>query len=109
MAFNESLAERIRQQLARRKNIQEKRMFGGIAFLQNGNMLVGVTKDSLLVRLGNEDGGEAVKEPHVSTFNMTGRTMTGWVVVAPDGVQADAQLQGWIERATKFVRTLPAK
>ena len=63
MAFNEALAQRIRQRLARRKGIEEKKMFGGIGFLLNGNMFVGVWKDSLIVRLGPEDGDEALKEP----------------------------------------------
>ena len=65
MAFDETLAERIRRGLARRKSIEEKKMFGGVGFLLNGNMLVGVWKESLIVRLGDEQGEEALKEPHV--------------------------------------------
>ena len=109
MAFSEELAERIRQGLARRKGIEEKKMFGGIGFLLNGNLLVGVWKDSLIVRLGPDEGEEALKEPHVSEFDITGRAMKGWVLVAPEGVDADEQLKGWIERAVKFVGKLPAK
>ena len=109
MAFSEELAERIRQGLARRKGIEAKKMFGGIGFLLNGNMLVGVWKDSLIVRLGPEEGDEALKEPHVKEFDITGRPMKGWVLVAPEGVEADEQVNGWIERAMKFVRKLPAK
>ena len=109
MAFSEPLAERIRQGLARRKGIEEKRMFGGIGFLLNGNLLVGVWKDSLIVRLGPEEGEEALKEPHVSEFDITGRAMKGWVLVAPEGVDAGEQLKRWIERAVKFVGKLPAK
>ena len=82
MAFSEALAERIRQGLARRKGIEAKKMFGGIGFLLNGNMLVGVWKDSLVVRLGPEEGDAALKEPHVSEFDITGRAMKGWVLVA---------------------------
>jgi hypothetical protein len=85
MAFSEALAERIRQGLARRKTVEEKKMFGGIGFLLNGNLLVGVGKESLIVRLGPEGGGEALQEPHVSAFNITGRSMKGWVLVAPEG------------------------
>ena len=77
MAFSEELAERIRQGLARRKGIEAKKMFGGIGFLLNGNLLVGVRKDSLIVRLGPEEGEEALKEPLVSEFNITGRAMRG--------------------------------
>src|SRR5262249_21357338 len=109
MAFNEELAERIRQVLARRKGIAAKTMFGGIGFLLNGNLLVGVWKDSLIVRLGPEEGEAALKEPHVSEFNITGRAMKGWVLVAPEGVEDDDQLKGWLQRAVKFVKALPKK
>ena len=109
MAFSEELAERIRQGLARRQGIEEKKMFGGIGFLLNGNLLVGVWKDSLIVRLGPEEGEEALKEPHVKDFDITGRAMKGWVVVAQEGVGSDDRLRGWIQRAVKFVGKLPAK
>ncbi|MDB5313907.1 MAG: hypothetical protein JWO38_8109 [Gemmataceae bacterium] len=109
MAFNEDLAERIRDQLVRRKNIEEKRMFGGLAFLLNGNMLVGVRKDSVIVRLGPDEGEVALTELHVGAFVINGRAMKGWIVVAAEGVEEDDQLAGWVERATAFVGTLPAK
>src|SRR5262249_21904220 len=110
MAFDEALAGRIRHLLARRKHVEEKRMFGGIGFLLNGNLLVGVRKDSLLVRLGPEQSDEGLKEAHVSEFEITGRgTMKGWVVVSLEGVQGDDQLKGWVQRAVKFVGKLPAK
>jgi hypothetical protein len=96
MAFSEELAERIRQGLAWRKGIEEKKRFSGIGFLLNGNLLVGVRKDSLLVRLGPEEGDEALKEPHISEFNITWRAMKGWVLVAPAVVEDDDQLSGWI-------------
>src|ERR1051325_5016963 len=109
MAFDEALAQRIRQRLARRKNIEEKRMFGGIGFLLNGNLLVGVWKDSLCVRLGPAQTEKALLEPHVKEFDITGRPMNGWVLVEPEGVKGDDQLQGWIQRAVKFVGMLPGK
>jgi TfoX/Sxy family transcriptional regulator of competence genes len=109
MAFSEALADRIRQNLARRKGVTEKKMFGGVGFLLNGNMLVDVWKDSLIVRLGPEDSDEALKEPHVSEFNITGRSMKGWVLVEPAGVADDDHLKEWIQRALKFVGSLPAK
>jgi TfoX/Sxy family transcriptional regulator of competence genes len=109
MAFSEELAERIRHALARRKGVEEKKMFGGIGFLLNGNMLVGVWKDSLIVRLGPDEGEEALKEAHVSEFDITGRAMKGWVLVAPEGVEDDDDLSGWVQRAVKFVGKLPAK
>ncbi len=109
MAFSESLAERIRQCLSRRKNIEEKKMFGGVGFLLNGNLLVGVWKDSLCVRLGPDQAEEALLESHVEKFDITGRPMKGWVLVEPEGVVADEQLSDWIQRATIFVKTLPLK
>ncbi len=76
----------------------------------HGNLLVGVWKDSLCVRLGPDESDEALLEPHVSEFKITGRgTMKGWVLVEPEGVEGDDQLNDWIERAMKFVTTLPGK
>lgn len=109
MAFDETLATRIRDALARTKGVEEKKMFGGICFLLNGNLLVGVWKDSLIARLGPDEGGEALLEPHVRAFDITGRPMRNWVMVEPEGVEDDDQLKGWIEQAAKFVRTLPKK
>jgi TfoX/Sxy family transcriptional regulator of competence genes len=109
MAFNAILAERIRHALARCKSIEEKKMFGGLGFLLNGNILVGVWKDSLIARVGQEEAEEALKEPHVREFDITGKAMKGWVMVGPDGVEDDTALKGWLERALQFVRTLPAK
>jgi TfoX/Sxy family transcriptional regulator of competence genes len=109
MAFSEALAERIRRRLARRKAVEEKRMFGGVGFLLRGNLLVGIWKDSLVVRLGPDEGEEALKEPHVQEFDITGRPMKNWVLIEPAGIADDEQLGEWINRAEKFVRTLPAK
>jgi hypothetical protein len=109
MAFSEALAGRVRHLLTRRKNVEEKRMFGGVGFPLNGNLLVCVRKDSPLVRLGPEQSDEALKEAHVSEFEITGRAMKGWVLVAPEGVEADDELGGWVQRAVKFVGNLPAK
>ena len=109
MAFNEALAERIRKQLARRKHVEQRKMFGGVGFLLGGNLLVGVWKDSLVVRLGPDEGDEALKEPHVKEFDITGRPMKGWVLVELEGVEDEDQLGNWIRRAAAFVGTLPAK
>ena len=109
MAFDESLAGRIRDALARKKNIEEKKMFGCICFFLNGNALVGVWKDRLIARLGPDDGEAAMREPHVRAFDITRRPMKNWVAVEPEGVEEDDQLNGWIERATKFVKSLQWK
>jgi TfoX/Sxy family transcriptional regulator of competence genes len=109
MAFSESLAARTRDALAPIRSITEKKMFGGVAFLLNGNLLVAVWQHSLVVRLGPKEGGAALREPCVKEFDITGRPMTGWVVVEPEGIDEDRQLKRWIERAMKFVETLPKK
>ena len=110
MAFDEALAARVRRHLARRKNVEEKRMFGGVGFLLNGHLLVAVRKDTLLVRLGPDEGERALSEPYVAAFEITGRgTMAGWVVVGLEGVGNDDELKDWIRRAVNFVTTLPAK
>jgi hypothetical protein len=109
MAFDECLASRIRDALARRTNVGEMKMFGCICFFLDGNALAGVWKDRLIVRLGPDEGEAALREPHVRAFDITGRPMRKWVAVEPEGVEGDDQLKDWIERATKFVSTLPAK
>jgi hypothetical protein len=108
MAFDESLAGRIRGILARRKGVEEKRMFGGVGFLLSGNMCVGVWKDSLIARLGVEQGEEAMRQPHVKAFDITGKAMKGWVLVGPEGV-ADDRLNDWVRLAVSFVGQLPRK
>ena len=109
MAFSESLAARIRDALARRRNIEEKKMFGCICFFLNGNALAGVWKDRLIARLGPDEGEAALREPHVRAFDITGRAMRNWVAVEPEGVEDDEQLTIWIEQAMNFVKTLPKK
>jgi len=109
MPYSKSLAARIRQALAQRNGIVEKKMFGGVAFMLHGNMLVGVWNDSLIARLGPDQGEKALKEPNVKEFDVTGRPMKGWVLVEPDGTENHVQLGDWIERAVEFVGTLPAK
>jgi TfoX N-terminal domain len=108
MAFDENLAARIRDALARKKGIEEKKMFGCVCLLHNGNALVGVWKNRLIARLSPDEGESALREPHVRAFDITGRPMRNWVAVEPEGVEND-QLKGWIERALKFVKALPAK
>ncbi|MFZ9823143.1 MAG: TfoX/Sxy family protein [Gemmataceae bacterium] len=109
MPFSESLAARIRDSLARKRNIKQKKMFGCICFFLNGNALVGVWKDRLIARLGPEEGEAALREPFVRAFDITGSAMRNWVAVEPDGVEDDGQLMGWIRRAIKFVGKLPQK
>jgi len=95
--------------MARRKNVEEKMMFGGVGFLLNGNMLVGVWKDALIVRLGPDGYEDALLEPHVKEFDITGKPMKNWILVEPKGVVEDERLKDWIQRAVKFVGKLPPK
>ena len=109
MSYSKALARRISQQLERIRQVEEKKMFGGTGFLLNGNMCVGVWKSSLIVRVGLDQYEDALRQPNVGEFDITGRAMKGWVLVAPEGVENDNSLQIWIERAKHFVETLPAK
>jgi TfoX/Sxy family transcriptional regulator of competence genes len=84
-------------------------MFGGLAVLLNGNMFVGVWQTSLIARVGPDAYQEAISKPHAKEFDVTGRPMTGWIMVDPEGVDSDDQLKDWIEQAWKFVSKLPAK
>ena len=109
MAYSESLVLRIRHLLRSRKDLSEKKMFGGVGFLLQGHMCVGVWKDSLIVRLGSDQADEVRGEPFVGEFDITGRPMKGWLLVSAEGLETDEQLRQWIDRAVTFARTLPAK
>jgi hypothetical protein len=109
MAFDEKLAERIRKRLGTRKGLAEKKMFGGIAFLLNGNMCCGVHKQDMIIRLDPEQTEKALAEPHARAFDLTGRPMKGWLLVAGEGVVPDAALGKWIDVATSYAGSLPAK
>ncbi|RYH01773.1 MAG: TfoX family protein [Alphaproteobacteria bacterium] len=102
------LAERIRSALGLRPDIAEKRMFGGIVFMLNGNMLVGTLKGgALLARCGKDNYAEALQRPGASPMTFTGRAMAAFVQVSGDGVETDEALADWIAHAERFVRTLP--
>jgi hypothetical protein len=109
MPFDESLAERIRHALTRKKGIEEKKMFGGIFFMKNGHMLVGDWKRSLIAQVGDKQVEDALLEPHVRQCDILRRVIKGWGLVAPEGVEDDEKLKAWIQRAVKFVGKLPAK
>jgi hypothetical protein len=109
MAFDEALADRIHAVLDGREGFRHRKMFGGIGFLLNGNMCVGVWKDELIVRLAAEDADAALREPHVRVFDITGRPMTGWVLVAPAATATEEAVGDWIERAVSYVSILPPK
>ena len=108
MAHDERLADRIRKGLTDTPGVVEKRMFGGVAFLLHGNMLVGVHKDDLIVRIDPADSEQALRDPNARIFDITGRPMKGWILVNSAGL-GGAKLTKWIERAHTFVKTLPPK
>jgi hypothetical protein len=109
MAYSRSLVDRIRRIVKTRRGVEEKKMFGGVCFLLSGHIQVGVWEQSLIARVGPEQAAKTLRQPCVTQFEISGRPMKGWVVVEPDGVDTDQQLCDWIERAEKFVETLPAK
>lgn len=109
MAYDEILAERTRDQLADQADLEEKKMFGGIAFLIRGNMAVGVSGNSLMVRVGPDIYDAALAEPGIAPFDMTGRPMKGWVLASPDAVAGDKGLAHWVRRGVEFAATLPPK
>jgi len=108
MAYNLKLAERIRSQL-NGVSSEEKKMFGGVGFLLNGNMACGVNKDNLIVRIDPEKQNTLLKKPHAKPFDLTGKPMKGWLVVEADGVKTDKQLSAWVKEGLEFASTLPPK
>ena len=109
MAFNHDVAERLRSVIGRKRGFSELKMFGGIGFLLNGNVCCGVWKNSLILRVGPDAYHELLAELFVGEFDITGRPMTGWVLVQPEGFETDAELAKWFEIARSFVSRLPAK
>lgn len=109
MAYDEGLAQRIRDSLQGTPGLVEKKMFGGIGYMLHGNMACGVNKDTLIVRVGPDRYREALSRPYTRVFDMTGRPMTGWVVVAPEGIKEDDELEQWIQQGVDFALALPAK
>jgi hypothetical protein len=109
MAYDGALAERIHAVLDGRDGVSHREMFGGVGFLLNGNMCVGIWKDELILRLAAEDADAALAEPDVRVFDITGRPMTGWVLVAPGGTASDDALRAWIDRAVAYVSIMRPK
>ena len=109
MAYDEGLATRVREALGEQPGLAEKQMFGGLAFLVQGNMACGVRGEDLIVRLA-ADAAESVQgEPGVRPFDLTGRPMKGWLLVAPDGHTEDDDLHRWVDRGVAYAASLPPK
>ena len=109
MAYDEGLAQRIRESLSDQPDLVEKKMFGGIGFMAQGNMVCGVLNDSLIVRVGPERYSEALSQPHTKEFDFTGRPMTGWVMVGLPGYEMDASLERWVNLGITFALSLSPK
>jgi TfoX/Sxy family transcriptional regulator of competence genes len=109
MAYDHELAARIRGIVGRKKGVTEKEMFGGVAFLLEGKMFVGIVKDDLMVRLDPDDWEKELARAHARPMDFAGKPMKGYVYVAPAGLRKDEALAAYVTRAAEFVATLPAK
>jgi TfoX/Sxy family transcriptional regulator of competence genes len=105
---NDQLADRVRAMLGPLP-VTEQRMFGGVCFMLNGNMLLGASPRGLLVRVGKEESDAALRRPHARLMEQRGRTMAGYIVVANEGISRDRDLKNWLELAVAHVSTLPSK
>jgi hypothetical protein len=109
MPYDSGLAERLEDVLKGRPGFEQKKMFGGIGWMLNGNMCVGIYKDWLITRVGESAGTKLFKEKHAKPMDITGKPMKGWAMIAPEGVAEDADLQRHTDLAIAFVKTLPRK
>lgn len=109
MAFDEHLAQRIRDVVGSEPGIDEKKMFGGLAVLLDGNMAVGVSGDELMVRVGTEDFEESLTHDGVRPFDMSGKRMKGWILVGGQGIAEDEDLKRWVMTGMDFAGSLPPK
>lgn len=110
MAYDEDLANRVRELIALEDGVTEKRMFGGLAFLIGGNLSVSVSgRGGIMVRVDPAEGEALLARPHASAMVMRGREMPGWLRIATEGVGTKRQLEAWVRRGVAYARTLPPK
>jgi hypothetical protein len=110
MAFDEKLAARIRRRIGKRSGLSEKAMFGGLAFLLNGNICCGVRGAEMIVRLDPEDTARALGERHTRVFDLSGgRPMKGWILVGAKGLATASALAKWVVTGVRYAASLPAK
>jgi TfoX/Sxy family transcriptional regulator of competence genes len=109
MAYDEGLADRIRELLRSRDDVSERKMFGGLAFMVGGHMACGVLGPDMIVRFSPDDHDGALAQPGVRTWDFTGRPMRGMVYVGPEGVSTDAELERWMAQGLAFAATRPPK
>jgi hypothetical protein len=110
VAYDEDLANLIRELIAAEPDVAEQRMFGGLAFLIGGNMSVSASgQGGLLLRCDPAETDALVKKPHAARFEMRGRTMDGWLRVAPEGIRTKRELEPWVKVGVAYARSLPPK
>lgn len=109
MAYDEGLAQRLRELFCEDGEVTEKHMFGGLAFMLHGHMCCGVVNDTLMARVGPEKYADALGKSHVREMDFTGKPLTGFVYVDPDGIESDDDLKAWIAMCRSFVTRLPPK
>lgn len=109
MAYDEALADRVRDALAPRAEVSERKMFGGIAFMVGGNMAVGVLGEELMVRLDPADAEQALAEADTRPMDFTGKPMKGMLFVEPTGTESDDALAGWVDAGADHAASLPPK
>ena len=109
MAYDEALHLRMQRVVASRKDVSEKKMFGGVCFLLDDKMFCGIVNDELMVRVGLAAHEAALAEPHVRPMDFTGRPMAGYIYVEPEGLTTDKALKRWMEAGLKFVATVEKK
>jgi TfoX/Sxy family transcriptional regulator of competence genes len=109
VAYDEGVAQRVREALGDQPDVTEKRMFGGLAFMLSGHMCIGVLRHDLMVRVGPGQYAECLKLPHARPMDFTGQPLTGFLFVDEKGFESDPDLGAWIRRAVEFVSGLPPK
>jgi TfoX/Sxy family transcriptional regulator of competence genes len=109
MPYDKEIEERMDKAISRWKGISRKKMFGGVCYLLNGNMMGGVHKNDMILRLGEEAAERALQKKHVKPFDITGKAMKGWVMVEKKGFKTEDALKAWLNQAKQFTRRLPPK
>ena len=109
MSYDKGLAQRVREIVEEEPGYDEKKMFGGICFLIDGNMACGILHDDIIIRVGIDNYEESLRLPNTRIFDITGKPMRGWVLVSSEGHESDEDLTEWVKRGIKYARSLPPK
>ena len=109
MAFDEKVAQRVRQAVSAHQGLSERKMFGGLCLMLHGNMFAGIIGDELMLRVGKDNFAALLAQPAARPMDFTGKPMDGYLYVSPNGFADDDDLQRWMDRALDFVETLPPK